>query len=207
MCYITCCVPRTPLILPFPGPDRPACSALLFNNYLTASLSSSERAIPHFGRGPGAAGGVQRRSAGLDSLDCPVAFGQILGVPRQHLARNVLHAGPCRRHRLLHPKEACQTGKLPSFLGIQGSTRQAIIILDTHGTSGKEMRQLPVSDVSCCAKVLQVRVLTLCDAFHGQHCHDDTFFFRQQICTFRHCFPLFRHTPLYFCHTPLFFRH
>ena len=35
----------------------------------------------------------------------------------------------------------------------------------------------------------------------------DTFFFRQQICTFRHFFPLFRHTPLYFRHTPLFFRH
>jgi hypothetical protein len=36
---------------------------------------------------------------------------------------------------------------------------------------------------------------------------NDTFFFRQQICTFRHFFPLFRHTPLYFRHTPLFFRH
>ena len=39
------------------------------------------------------------------------------------------------------------------------------------------------------------------------HITDDTFFFRQQICTFRHFFPLFRHTPLYFRHTPLFFRH
>ncbi len=36
---------------------------------------------------------------------------------------------------------------------------------------GKAMRQLPVPDVSCCAQVLQVRGLTLCDTFHGRHCH------------------------------------
>jgi hypothetical protein len=46
-----------PSLSPFPGPDRPACSACLFNNYLAALLSSlaSERAMPRFGRGPSAA--------------------------------------------------------------------------------------------------------------------------------------------------------
>jgi hypothetical protein len=72
---------------------------------------------PHHRRGPchvsggrgligcrcGAVGGARRRSAGLDSRCCPVVLGWILGVPGQHLARNVLHAGPCRLRRRLHP--------------------------------------------------------------------------------------------------------
>jgi hypothetical protein len=61
-------VPRTPPpIFPFPGPDRPACSASLFNNCLASWPSSSERAMPHFGRGSSAAAagrsGVRRGGA------------------------------------------------------------------------------------------------------------------------------------------------
>jgi hypothetical protein len=44
-----------PPILPFPDLDRPACSARLFNNYLSAWPSSSERAMPRFWRGSSAA--------------------------------------------------------------------------------------------------------------------------------------------------------
>ena len=33
------------------------------------------------------------------------------------------------------------------------------------------MRQLLVPDMSCGAQVLQLRALTLHDAFHGRHCH------------------------------------
>ena len=51
----------------------------------------------------GAVGGARRRSAGLDSRGGPVVLGWILGVPGQHLARNVLPAGPCRLCRRLHP--------------------------------------------------------------------------------------------------------
>jgi hypothetical protein len=54
------------------------------------------------GRG-GAVGGALRRSAGLDSRGCPVVLGWILGVPGEHLAHNVLPAGPCRLCRRLHP--------------------------------------------------------------------------------------------------------
>ena len=46
------------------------------------------------GRG-GAVGGARRRSAGLDSRGGPVVLGWILGVPGEHLARNLLPAGPC----------------------------------------------------------------------------------------------------------------
>ena len=47
--------PRTPPpIFPFPDLDWPACSARLFNNYLSAWPSSSERVMPRFGRGPSA---------------------------------------------------------------------------------------------------------------------------------------------------------
>ena len=54
------------------------------------------------GRG-GAVGGARRRSAGLDSRGGPVVLGWILGVPGEHLALNVLPAGPCRLFRRLHP--------------------------------------------------------------------------------------------------------
>jgi hypothetical protein len=93
---------------PLPGPGRPACSARLFTNYLAASLSSSERAMPRFRAGPiggcvWAVEGAQRRSAGFDSSDGPVVLGLILGVPDKHFSRNVLHRGPCRLRRRLHP--------------------------------------------------------------------------------------------------------
>jgi hypothetical protein len=56
MCNIKCYMPRTPPpFFPFPDLDRPACSALLFNNYLSAWPSSSERAMPRFRRGSSAA--------------------------------------------------------------------------------------------------------------------------------------------------------
>jgi hypothetical protein len=45
------------------------------------------------GRG-GAVGGARSRSAGLDSSGGPVVLGWILGVPGQHLVRNLLHAWP-----------------------------------------------------------------------------------------------------------------
>jgi hypothetical protein len=57
----------------------------------------------HIGSGGGAVRGAQRRSAGLDSSGGPVVLGWILGVPGEHLARNILHAGPCRLCRGLHP--------------------------------------------------------------------------------------------------------
>ena len=45
-------MPRTPPpIFPFPDLDRPASSASLFNNYLSAWPSSSERVMPRFWRG------------------------------------------------------------------------------------------------------------------------------------------------------------
>jgi hypothetical protein len=46
--------------------------------------------------------------------------------------------------------------------------------MDPLANLGKAMRQLPVPDVSCSAQVLQVRALTLRDAFHERqslHCH------------------------------------
>ena len=48
------------------------------------------------GRG-GAVGGARRRSAGLDSRGGRVVtvLGWVLGVPGEHLARNLLPAGPC----------------------------------------------------------------------------------------------------------------
>ena len=46
------------------------------------------------GRG-GAVGGARRRSAGLDSRCGRVVLGWILGVPGEHLALNLLPAGPC----------------------------------------------------------------------------------------------------------------
>ena len=54
--------------------------------------------------GGAAVGGAWRRSgASFDSRCGPVILGLILGVPGQHLARNVLHAGPCRLRRQLNP--------------------------------------------------------------------------------------------------------
>ncbi len=80
-------MPGIPLLSPFPGPDLPASSASLFNNYLVAWLSSLERAsgLPRFGLGPSAvaAGGELRRSAkaGFDSSGAPIVLGLILSVP------------------------------------------------------------------------------------------------------------------------------
>jgi hypothetical protein len=43
--------------------------------------------------------------------------------------------------------------------------------LDTHGTSSKLGQRNEPVDVSCGAQLLQVRVLTLNDTFHGQYGH------------------------------------
>jgi hypothetical protein len=81
---------KNPSSLPsFPVPNLPACSASLFNNYLAALLSPL--AGPIGGHG-GAVGGAWRRSAGFDSSSGPVVLGWQLGVPGQHLARNVVYA-------------------------------------------------------------------------------------------------------------------
>jgi hypothetical protein len=59
-----------PPFSPFPGLDRPACSARSFNNYLSAWPSSSESAMPRFGRGSSeaAAGRSGMRGGGALSL-------------------------------------------------------------------------------------------------------------------------------------------
>jgi hypothetical protein len=133
-------VPRHPPPRTFPGPDRPACSAHLFDNLellgcfalIIGEGHATFRAGTIGGRGR-AVGGAWRRSAGFDSSNCPVVLWLILGVPGQHLALNLLHvvnfiqllhgAGvpvqevkPGIDHGILslpegrHSEEACQTG-------------------------------------------------------------------------------------------------
>jgi hypothetical protein len=155
------------------------CLALIIAALIRRRGPCHFRAGPIGGSGEAALGGAWRRSgAGFDSCCGPVVLGRILGVPGQHLARNVLHAGFVVDFiQLVHclPVQEVKPGIDHGILSVpelrKGDTprklaRSAISILDTHGTSGKAIRQLPTPDASCGAQVLQVRALT--------HSKDDT---------------------------------
>jgi hypothetical protein len=68
---------KLPSLPPFPGLDQPACSACLFDNYLAASLSSSERTMPRFGRGPSAAAAGRSGVRGGGALASTAATAQL----------------------------------------------------------------------------------------------------------------------------------
>ncbi len=77
-----------------------------------------------------------------------VDFIQLLhgtGVPVQEVKPGIDHGTP----------------SFPEGRHSEEARRQVIIVLDTHGTYGIAMRQLPVPDASCGAQVPQVRALTL----------------------------------------------
>jgi hypothetical protein len=63
------------------------------------------------------------------------------------------------KHFSMHP---------PTYAELLGWERKGYLLSENLG---KAMRQLPVPDASCDFQVLQVRALTLRDAFHGLHGH------------------------------------
>jgi hypothetical protein len=91
-----------PSHFPLPG-SRLASLQCLFIQHLLVGLAliigeghATFRVGPIGGSGGAAAAvgvALRRSCAGFDSRGSPVVLGRILGVPGQHLARNVLHAG------------------------------------------------------------------------------------------------------------------